>query len=86
MTRGEPQRDGARIEVTGDRNNVADSIGIAISGDGARVVVLPAEAVHWAREVEAPPGAGNLPGSASGVFLGREDELSALRGLLARPY
>ncbi|MFI1764022.1 tetratricopeptide repeat protein [Streptomyces sp. NPDC020800] len=83
MTSGEPQRAGIQIEATGDRNNVADSIGVAISGDGARVVMLPAEAVHWAREVEAPPGAGNLPGSASGVFIGRGSELTELRGLLA---
>ncbi|MFJ2897562.1 tetratricopeptide repeat protein [Streptomyces sp. NPDC087218] len=45
--------------------------------------MLPAEAVGWAREVEAPPGAGNLPGSASGVFMGREDELARLHRLLA---
>ncbi|MFE4754456.1 FxSxx-COOH system tetratricopeptide repeat protein, partial [Streptomyces mirabilis] len=79
----EPQPGGTRIEATGDRSNVAESIGVAISGDGARVVMLPAEAVHWAREVEAPSGAGNLPGSASGVFIGRGDELGALRGMLA---
>ncbi|MFD7875890.1 tetratricopeptide repeat protein, partial [Streptomyces sp. NPDC059766] len=79
----EPQPDGTRIEVTGDRSNVAGSIGVAISGDGARVVMLPAEAVHWAREVHAPSGAVNLPGSASGVFIGRGDELGALRGMLA---
>ncbi|MET9445674.1 tetratricopeptide repeat protein [Streptomyces cinerochromogenes] len=83
MTSTEPQPAGTRIEATGNRNNVADSIGVAISGDGARVVMLPVEAVHWAREVEAPPGAGHLPGSASGVFLGRQDELAKLRGLLS---
>ncbi|MEV7689055.1 FxSxx-COOH system tetratricopeptide repeat protein [Streptomyces bungoensis] len=83
MTSGEPEPGGTRIEVTGDRNNVADSIGVAISGNSARVVILPAEAVHWARAVEAPLGAGNLPGSASGVFIGRTDELTELRRLLA---
>ncbi|MGW2179012.1 tetratricopeptide repeat protein [Streptomyces sp. NPDC001732] len=72
-----PQMNGSRsITVNGD-------VGVAITGDGARVVTLPAEAVGWAREVEAPPGAGNLPGSASGVFVGREDELARLHGLLA---
>uniref|UniRef100_A0AAU2UVU0 FxSxx-COOH system tetratricopeptide repeat protein n=1 Tax=Streptomyces sp. NBC_00003 TaxID=2903608 RepID=A0AAU2UVU0_9ACTN len=74
---------GARISSTGDRNNIADSIGVAISGDGAQVVVLPAEAVHWARDTEAPPGGGDLPGSASGVFVGRGAELAELRRLLA---
>ncbi|GAA4090644.1 ATP-binding protein [Streptomyces shaanxiensis] len=55
---------------------------MAITGDGAQVVMLLAEAVRWAREVEAPSGAGNLPGSASGVFVGREGELAELRRLL----
>ncbi|MEU0739141.1 tetratricopeptide repeat protein, partial [Streptomyces sp. NPDC006134] len=71
-----PQATGARsMAVGGD-------VGVAVTGDGARVVVLPAEAVRWAREVDAPPGAGNLPGSASGVFVGRRDELAELRRLL----
>ncbi|MYQ96644.1 tetratricopeptide repeat protein [Streptomyces sp. SID4946] len=56
---------------------------MAITGDGAQVVMLPAEAVRWAKDIEAPPGAGNLPGSASGVFVGRQDELAELRQLLA---
>jgi hypothetical protein len=62
---------------------VDGDVGVAITGDGARVVMLPAEAVRWAKEVEAPPGAGNLPGSASGVFVGRDEELAELRRLLA---
>ncbi|MFH9968479.1 tetratricopeptide repeat protein [Streptomyces mirabilis] len=45
-------------------------------------MTLPAEAVRWAQELSAPPGAGNLPGSASGVFVGRMDELTRLRTLL----
>ncbi|MGG7569754.1 tetratricopeptide repeat protein [Streptomyces sirii] len=56
---------------------------MALTGDGAQVVTLPAEAVRWAQEVDAPPGAGNLAGSASGVFVGREDELAQLHQLLA---
>jgi tetratricopeptide (TPR) repeat protein len=62
---------------------VGGGIGVAITGDGAQVVMLPAEAVRWAKDIEAPPGAGNLPGSASGVFVGRQDELAELRQLLA---
>ncbi|MFF8031297.1 tetratricopeptide repeat protein [Streptomyces sp. NPDC016626] len=74
---GGPQATGTRsVAVGGD-------VGVAITGGGARVVMLPAEAVRWAREVDAPPGAGNLPGSASGVFVGREGELAELRRLLA---
>lgn len=69
--------------ASGERAIAAgESIGVAVSGDNARVVVLPAAAVHWARTVEAPAGAGFLPGSASGVFVGREDELAELRSLL----
>lgn len=71
------------VEASGERAIAAgDSIGVAVSGDNARVVVLPAEAVHWARTVVAPVGAGFLPGSASGVFVGRESELRELRALL----
>jgi tetratricopeptide (TPR) repeat protein len=61
---------------------VDGNVGVAITGDDAQVVILPAAAVRWVREVEAPPGAGNLPGSASGVFVGREGELAELRRLL----
>lgn len=69
--------------ASGERAIAAgESIGVAVSGDNARVVLLPAAAVHWARTVEAPAGAGFLPGSASGVFVGREDELAELRALL----
>ncbi|MFJ7293593.1 tetratricopeptide repeat protein, partial [Streptomyces collinus] len=62
---------------------VGGDVGVAITGNGTRVVMLPAEAVRWAKEVDAPPGAGNLPGSASGVFVGRAEELAALRRLLS---
>ncbi|MFF4346307.1 tetratricopeptide repeat protein [Streptomyces sp. NPDC001530] len=62
---------------------VGGDVGVAITGDGTQVVMLPAEAVGWAKEAEAPPGAGNLPNSASGVFVGRESELTELRSLLA---
>ncbi|WP_225810410.1 FxSxx-COOH system tetratricopeptide repeat protein [Streptomyces spinosus] len=75
--RGGPQATGPRSVAVGG------GVGVAITGDGAQVVMLPAEAVRWAREIEAPPGAGNLPGSASGVFVGRQDELAELRRLLA---
>jgi hypothetical protein len=72
-----------RAAASGERAIAAgESIGVAVSGDNARVVVLPTEAVHWARTVVAPAGAGFLPGSASGVFVGRESELLELRALL----
>ncbi|MFE7772603.1 tetratricopeptide repeat protein [Streptomyces sp. NPDC057445] len=56
---------------------------MAITGDGARVVMLPPEAVRWAQEVTAPPGAGYLPGSASGLFVGRDDAVLRLREMLS---
>ncbi|MFE1285979.1 tetratricopeptide repeat protein, partial [Streptomyces sp. NPDC058751] len=71
-----PQAAGARSVAVGG------NVGVAITGDGTQVVTLLAEAVRWAQEVQAPPGAGNLPGPASGVFLGRMDELAKLRALL----
>ncbi|MFD7604770.1 tetratricopeptide repeat protein [Streptomyces mirabilis] len=75
---------GGAPQATGERSlAVGGGVGVAITGDGAQVVMLPAEAVRWSREVEAPPGAGNLPGSASGVFVGRQDELAELHRLLA---
>ncbi|MFB7999016.1 FxSxx-COOH system tetratricopeptide repeat protein [Streptomyces sp. NPDC056002] len=74
---GGPQAPGSRsIAVGGD-------VGVAITGDGAQVVMLSSEAVRWSQEVDAPPGAGNLPGSASGVFVGRGEKLAELRRLLA---
>ncbi|WP_406353478.1 tetratricopeptide repeat protein [Streptomyces sp. NBC_00658] len=74
---------GSGVQASGAGSiGVGGDVGVAITGDGARVVMLPAEAVRWAREVDAPPGAANLPGSASGVFVGREDELARLRRLL----
>lgn len=56
--------------------------GVQITGDHARVVMLPAEAVEWARTIEAPTGTVFLPGSVSGVFVGRGQELAELRGML----
>ncbi|WP_324795605.1 FxSxx-COOH system tetratricopeptide repeat protein [Streptomyces cyaneofuscatus] len=70
------------MDVSGDRPVGADSIGVAISGDHARVVVLPKDAVDWVHSVQVPLGAGYLPGSASGVFVGREQELTGLRETL----
>jgi tetratricopeptide (TPR) repeat protein len=70
------------VEVSGRRAIGAQTIGVAISGDNARVVMLPAEAVHWAQTVHAPPGTGFFLESASGVFVGREQELTDLREML----
>ncbi|MGV9353901.1 tetratricopeptide repeat protein [Streptomyces misionensis] len=82
MTDG-PGSEGGGPRATGERSlSVGGSVSVAITGDGAEVVMLPAETVRWAKEVEAPPGEGNLPGSASGVFVGREAELAELRRLL----
>jgi tetratricopeptide (TPR) repeat protein len=75
---------GGGTEASGARSVAAETIGVAITGDGARVVMLPPEATRRAQDVSAPPGATNLPGSASGVFYGREQELTRLRELLAR--
>ncbi|WP_327292810.1 FxSxx-COOH system tetratricopeptide repeat protein [Streptomyces sp. NBC_01198] len=77
---GEP----VRVEASGDRSiGAAGSIAVAVSGDNARVVTLPQEAVHWAREVQVPPGTGSLPGAASGLLVGREDDLARVHLMLA---
>ncbi|MFF3786085.1 tetratricopeptide repeat protein, partial [Streptomyces sp. NPDC001933] len=73
--------DGTDIEASGERSIGAQSIGLAVSGD-VRFVNLPPQAEHWAREVKAPPNTVNLPGSASGVFVGREVALDRLRCML----
>ncbi|MFJ4811022.1 tetratricopeptide repeat protein, partial [Streptomyces longwoodensis] len=75
---GEP----ARVNVSGERPIGAESIQVAVSGDNTRVVVLPEDAVKSALHVDAPAQAGYLPRSTSGVFIGRETELSALRDSL----
>ncbi|OKK16601.1 hypothetical protein AMK09_23030 [Streptomyces sp. CB02488] len=69
------------IKASGERSMAAQSIGLAVSGD-VRFVNLPPQAVQWSREVEAPPNTANLPGSASGVFVGRENALDRLRDML----
>ncbi|MFF8931261.1 tetratricopeptide repeat protein [Streptomyces longwoodensis] len=70
------------MNVSGERPMGAETIQVAVSGDNTRVVVLPEDAVKSALDVEAPAQAGYLPRSASGVFIGRETELSALRDSL----
>ncbi|MFJ7042260.1 tetratricopeptide repeat protein [Streptomyces sp. NPDC101112] len=70
------------MNVSGERPIGAESIQVAVSGDNTRVVVLPKDAVESALDVKAPAQAGYLPRSTSGVFIGREAELSALRDSL----
>ncbi|PSM41702.1 tetratricopeptide repeat protein [Streptomyces dioscori] len=70
------------MNVSGERPIGAESIQVAVSGDSTRVVVLPKEVVESALTVQAPAQAGYLPKSASGVFVGRETELTALRDTL----
>ncbi|MEV0767752.1 tetratricopeptide repeat protein, partial [Nocardia salmonicida] len=52
-----------------------------LTGDGARVVQVPAEAYRPMAEVEAPPGIDNLE-SWPGWFVGRETELARLDAAL----
>jgi tetratricopeptide (TPR) repeat protein len=73
---------GHMIEASGDRSIAAHSIGVAITGNDARIVSLPEEALHWAREATVPLGSGVLPRPASHRFMGRDEELTQLRDLL----
>ncbi|MGC4906966.1 tetratricopeptide repeat protein, partial [Streptomyces cyaneofuscatus] len=68
--------------MSGERPIAAESIQVAVSGDNTRVVVLPKEVAESALTVKAPAQAGFLPRSTSGVFIGREKELTALRDSL----
>ncbi|MFD3458861.1 FxSxx-COOH system tetratricopeptide repeat protein [Nocardia fluminea] len=52
-----------------------------LTGDGARVIQVPAEAYHPMAEVEAPPGINNLE-SWPEWFVGRETELARLDAAL----
>ncbi|MFD8884757.1 tetratricopeptide repeat protein [Streptomyces erythrochromogenes] len=70
------------IEASGKQSIAAHAIGVAVTGDNARIISLPETAVHWAREVSVPPGAGFLPRPTSHSFMGRGEELTQLRDLL----
>ncbi|WP_344419662.1 tetratricopeptide repeat protein [Streptomyces lavendulocolor] len=76
---GDPR---SMIEASGNQSIAAHGIGVAVTGDNARIVSLPEAAVHWAREVSVPPGAGFLPRPTSHSFMGRGEELTQLRELL----
>ncbi|MFI6525793.1 tetratricopeptide repeat protein [Streptomyces uncialis] len=80
-----PSAAAPQVHASGTRAIAAKAIGVAITGDHARVVVLPADAAHSARETQAPPGTGNLPGPPSATFTGRDDTLTLLRSLFTAP-
>ncbi|WP_329614237.1 tetratricopeptide repeat protein [Streptomyces brevispora] len=69
-------------EASGEGAIAAQSIGVAVTGDHARFMMLSPQAVQSAKEAKAPPNTVNLPGSASGVFVGREGTLDRLRDML----
>ncbi|MEU8552032.1 tetratricopeptide repeat protein, partial [Streptomyces roseoverticillatus] len=71
------------IESSGRQSVAAHAVGVAVTGDHARFVTLPPEAVRWVREIEAPPGTGNPPASVSGTFVGREEQLDRLHSMLS---
>ncbi|MFF3451309.1 FxSxx-COOH system tetratricopeptide repeat protein [Streptomyces sp. NPDC002667] len=64
------------IEASGPQSIAANIIGTAVTGD----VVLPAEVLNAARDIQAPPGSGNLP--PLGLCLGRKNDLVWLRDTL----
>ncbi|WP_330456262.1 FxSxx-COOH system tetratricopeptide repeat protein [Streptomyces sp. NBC_00820] len=77
MTAAEGSAAQAHIEASGPRSIAAGTIGTAITGD----VVLTADALNAARDIQAAPGSGNLPPRR--LCLGREDELAWVRETLA---
>jgi tetratricopeptide (TPR) repeat protein len=70
------------IEAAGHNSIAAHSIGIAVTGNDARIVSLPEGVMNWAKEVSVPPGSGSLPRPASPTFTGRDAELAELREML----
>ncbi|MFD6397616.1 FxSxx-COOH system tetratricopeptide repeat protein [Nocardia sp. NPDC060249] len=73
------------IEAAGDRSIATGGggfSGIALTGDNARVVQLPAEALRPVAEIDAPPGLANLPGRPL-QFVGRDDVLQKLDAVSA---
>ncbi|WP_411081013.1 FxSxx-COOH system tetratricopeptide repeat protein [Streptomyces sp. cmx-18-6] len=76
MTAAEGSAARSHIEASGHRSIAAGTIGTAITGD----VVLTADALNAARDLQAAPESGNLPPGR--LCLGREDELAWVREAL----
>jgi tetratricopeptide (TPR) repeat protein len=76
----------ARAEAAGERSVAiaGDNYGIALTGDNAQVVALPAEVFRPPAEVDAPRGLTNLP-MRPHLFVGRNLELDRLDAALAAP-
>ncbi|MFF1902909.1 FxSxx-COOH system tetratricopeptide repeat protein [Kitasatospora sp. NPDC058218] len=68
------------ITAAGPQAVAANVIGAAFTGDPHLHLALPPDVVNTARDIAAPPGAGNLALEPNCV--GREDELSWLRHVL----
>ncbi|GEB60108.1 FxSxx-COOH system tetratricopeptide repeat protein [Streptomyces gardneri] len=75
-----------QIEASGKGSVVIDghNYGLVMTGDGARAVELPAEALRPPAQVDAPPGLDDLP-LHRGPFVGRTSELQRLDAALAAP-
>ncbi|MEU1827519.1 tetratricopeptide repeat protein, partial [Streptomyces abikoensis] len=78
-----------RVEASGQRSIAIDTgggdfLGNALTGDNARVVQLPPEALRPPCEIEAPPGLDDLR-LRPGPFVGRTRELDRLDAALASP-
>jgi tetratricopeptide (TPR) repeat protein len=77
------------VEASGERSIAIDTrggdfLGTALTGDNARVVQLPPEALLPPSEVEAPPGLDDLPVRPA-AFVGRNRELDRLDAALTAP-
>jgi tetratricopeptide (TPR) repeat protein len=78
---------GGDIEASGTRAVAAGQIGVAATGDHARVdarsTSLAAGAIPDPAAVAAPPGTQNLPRRPARIFVGRTGALDQLSGALA---
>ena len=75
------------VEASGTRAVAAGQIGVAVTGDDARVdarsTSLAAGAIPNPAAVAAPPGTQNLPRRPARIFVGRASALGQLSGALA---
>ncbi|MFF7258802.1 FxSxx-COOH system tetratricopeptide repeat protein [Streptomyces sp. NPDC008159] len=75
------------VEASGTRSIAISApggfYGVAQTGDGARALTLPPQALLPPAEVDAPPGLDNLP--RRGAFVGRTAELDRLDQILSHP-
>ncbi|MGX4738123.1 tetratricopeptide repeat protein [Kitasatospora griseola] len=74
----------SEVVARGNRSVAAKYLfGTVVTGDGARITVLPPNTERSPHEVSAPRKLSNLPGSAARLFVGRSRELDRVERVLS---